>query len=517
MKIAKTTFLILLFFCSSALAQDVKVVTTIDTLSGHGEHDVGWIRSHLYDNWNFSIQGGLERYLGYQDLYGPLRNLFGGNVEMHLGRWIFPMVGIRGNIGIGHSNGFITKQNYMANRPALIIDYGHCEGTSTSTIISGNDVINGSLGGYYWTIDGNDNVFQQKWNYAYIGADFVVNLSFLRTFDKVDINTKLNHIVYAGYHIRIGMSEENPEKFSNFIGYSTSPNYRGFKNTNFANEGHIGYIFKYELTKHINLQADARLSLIEGDFDRERIPGVELFSPDLDFSATVGLSYDFNFRSDRSRHDYYVEQGIIPYNTISTPKYITYVQVEDLDVIQIIDTIFTVNYDTINDSVIITRYNDINTHYQAVHDWLNNYIPPTATIDSILMKRLLPYEMVFFDRDKWFIRDREEMKIARMARIMKAYPDHKFILYGSADSKTGTVQRNETLSQLRADVVYDRLVNDYGIPKEQLERKYLGGILDYEPFILNRTTVIIMDHPVVQREFEKMKAQHKAGGNVVEF
>lgn len=515
----KTFFVIIALFLLHATAQSQDVIskTTIDTVSGHGEHEVGWIRSHIYDNWSFSLQGGGNLYLAYQDFKGPLLDHLGGNVELHLGRWLFPMVGIRGNIGLGRSNGFITKESYLANRGELIKDYGNCEGSSTTSITSGNDIIKGALGGYYWTMDDNTDLFHQKWNYVYLGADLVVNLSFMKPFSRINMEQKWNHIVYAGYHIRVGLSENNPEKFSNFIGMSTSPAFKGFKNTNFANEGHIGYIFKYSLTNHINFHADARLSLIEGDFDRERLPGVELISPDLDFSAMVGLTYDFNFRSDKDRHDYYIEEGIIPYNTVSMPKFISYVQVEDLDVIMIVDTIFTVNYDTINDSVIITRYNDINTHYHAVNDWLSNYIPPTATLDSILMKRLLPYEMVFFDRDKWFIRDREEMKIAKMARLMKAYPDNKFLLYGSADSKTGTPQRNEFLSHNRADVVYDRLVNEYGIPPEQLERIYLGGILDYDPFILNRTTVIIMDHPVVKREFEKMKAQRKAGGNVVEF
>ena len=100
---------------------------------------------------------------------------------------------------------------------------------------------------------------------------------------------------------------------------------------------------------------------------------------------------------------------------------------------------------------------------------------------------------------------------------MKAYPDKTFYLYGSADSKTGTVKRNDFLSKNRADIVYNRLILEYGIPEKQLKREYLGGILDYDPFILNRTTVIIMDHPAVREGFEKMKAQRKAGGNVVEY
>ena len=136
-------------------------------------------------------------------------------------------------------------------------------------------------------------------------------------------------------------------------------------------------------------------------------------------------------------------------------------------------------------------------------------------LTDILLNQLLPYEMVFFNLDKWDILPDQEMKIDKMARIMKAYPDHKFLLYGSADSKTGTVKRNEFLSHRRADIIYDQLVYKYGIPESQLERFYLGGILDYTPFELNRATVIIMDHPTVKKAFEEMKQQGKAGGKEV--
>ena len=176
-----------------------------------------------------------------------------------------------------------------------------------------------------------------------------------------------------------------------------------------------------------------------------------------------------------------------------------------------------VNYDTIDDLVTMHTYDSLVTYYDTTHSNLVKPIPDDADLDSILLKRLLPYEMVFFDLDKWDIRAQEEMKIAKMARIMKAYPNRQFILYGSADSKTGTVKRNIFLSHNRADIVKNRLVIEYGIPESQLRCEYLGGILDYDPFILNRTTVIIMDHPVVRDAFEKMKAQRKAGGNVVEF
>lgn len=508
--------IVLLLLASTAMSQEEYYKSSTDTVRNRGEHNVGWIRSHILDNWYYSLQGGGHLYLGFEDLKGKFDDHIALDAEMHMGRWIFPMVGVRVGIGYANSHGFVSKESYLQNRDLMRKDFGYCEGNSGSIIISGPDTIYGSLGGYIWTTD-DENLFRQDWRYFNIGADLMINLSYMKKYSRVNINRKWNHLVYAGYNIRVGLSENNPEKFSNFIGYSTSEFYKGFKNTNFANEGHIGYIAKYSLTERLNIHSDIRLSILEGDFDRERIPGVETMAPDLDFSIMVGLSYDFNLRSERARRNYYVEHGIMPYNVGDMPKYVAYVQVEDLDVIQVLDTIIVTNYDTIDDLVTITHYDSLRYYYDTSHATLIKPIPEDADLDTILMKRLLPYEMVFFNLDKWDIRPQEEMKIAKMARIMKAYPNRKFILYGSADSKTGTVKRNNFLSHNRADIVKNRLIIEYGIPEDQIQCEYLGGILDYDPFILNRTTVIIMDHPAVRKAFMEMKEQRKAGGNVVEF
>ena len=246
----------------------------------------------------------------------------------------------------------------------------------------------------------------------------------------------------------------NPEKFSNRIGYSHD--WHMFKNTNFAAEGHLGYICRYALTPYFAVQGDARLSIMEGNFDRERITGVERMAPDIEFSLMAGICYDFNFRSKERRQKYYVEKNIIPYNTTEMPKFVAFIQQEDLDVVRYIDLITIVQYDTINDSVAILYHDTLVTRYKASSPSVEQYVPDSVSFDSIMMKRMLPYEMVFFDLDKWDIRPKEEMKIAKMARLMKAYPDKTFYLYGSADSKTGTVKRNDFLSKNRADSAYLR-------------------------------------------------------------
>ena len=120
-----------------------------------------------------------------------------------------------------------------------------------------------------------------------------------------------------------------------------------------------------------------------------------------------------------------------------------------------------------------------------------------------------------FEKDKWDILPSEEAKIEKMAYIMNLYPDFPFILAGSADSKTGSITRNEILSKRRANIIRDTLINHYGIAPERLTCQYRGGILDYLPIQLNRSTIIIMDHPYVKRLFEEIKKQGQAGGGTI--
>lgn len=464
-----------------------------DTLTKAGLHNVGWIRSHPLDNYFVNLQGGGQLYYGYEDMKGPFFDRLTGNVEFHVGRWTFPMMGYRFGAGLGYAHGFISQASYTANRTELIANGSY--GTSYGTSGEGN-----ALGCYYWPFDNDNTLLMQKWNYVYAGADLLVNLSNMKEYNRVNLDRRWNNIAYVGVAIRMGLSENHPEVTNQ---------------SNFAAEGKLGYIGRYYLTKNLSVYGDVRLSIIEGLFDREFLPDVEVLKPDLILNCHVGLSYEFNMRSQAKR-DYDYAQMYGDNGGAKSTKFKTFVQREDVDIINIVDSIIIYRTDTIDDVVTLNLIDSLENELRKIINVHTEAVGEDTPLDSILMKRLLPYEMVFFELDRWDIQGREELKIARMAQIMKAYPKATFILTGSADSATGTVNRNWFLSHNRADVVYNRLVEGYGIDPKQLKREYLGGIGDYEPFQLNRATVIIMDHKAVRKAFEEMKRQHRAGGGVSE-
>lgn len=449
-----------------------------------GEHGVGWVRSHFFDDWFLQAQGGGLLYYGTDDQLGPFKDHLTGAAEMHIGRRIFPMFGIRANLGYGYAHGFLRKDLYTRNS-ASILSHGYSGQCGT-------DAAGNTLGGYYW--DYNDELLIQKWKYFFFGVDLFLDLDFLKGADSYNPSKHWNHIVYAGVNRNYARSETDT--------------------TNRRAEAHIGYICKYNFNPRWSLYADFRGTAIERLFDREWVPEVETpsFGVDDIISAYIGLQYKFHIRTHEQRNLFTTQDTI--YATPAAVTHINYVKMEETIETHIKDTTVTYNVYNVPTDEAQQTINDLEEEIGEYDRMLKTRVM-NQPLDSIFINQLLPYEMVFFELDKWEILPTEEMKIDKMARIIKAYPKEKFLITGSADSKTGTPYRNDFLSHQRADVVRDILVDQYGVDPNQLELEYLGGILDYKPFQLNRCTVIIMDHPTVKAAFEEMKQAGQAGGRDV--
>lgn len=75
-------------------------------------------------------------------------------------------------------------------------------------------------------------------------------------------------------------------------------------------------------------------------------------------------------------------------------------------------------------------------------------------------------EDVFFDFDKYNLRDDSRSALQANARLLKENSNYKLVLEGHCDER-GTVEYNLALGQRRADAVLDYLV-DLGVPPSQL-------------------------------------------------
>ena len=98
---------------------------------------------------------------------------------------------------------------------------------------------------------------------------------------------------------------------------------------------------------------------------------------------------------------------------------------------------------------------------------------------------------IFFKIGKAKINAEGMVNIKLMAKAMKKYPEAKYKIAGFADKGTGSASFNQTLSEKRAQAVYDALVAE-GVNPNQLEKVAMGGTDPmFEKAYLNR--VVIME------------------------
>ena len=100
-------------------------------------------------------------------------------------------------------------------------------------------------------------------------------------------------------------------------------------------------------------------------------------------------------------------------------------------------------------------------------------------------------ENVYFELNKSILRDSELPKVEHIIAVLNQFPEAVVSLTGYADKKTGSVKRNQVLSEQRAKVVFDYLVS-LGVPAEKLETSANGGVgpIFFNNDVLSRTVII---------------------------
>ena len=99
---------------------------------------------------------------------------------------------------------------------------------------------------------------------------------------------------------------------------------------------------------------------------------------------------------------------------------------------------------------------------------------------------------VFFEIGKTELSPQELFHLDFYVKNVIALDEDKvFTLTGYADKQTGSKKRNQQLSQMRVDYVYDLLQTKYNIPAERLVVKAAGSDVDrWNDPLLNRCVVL---------------------------
>jgi outer membrane protein OmpA-like peptidoglycan-associated protein len=111
-------------------------------------------------------------------------------------------------------------------------------------------------------------------------------------------------------------------------------------------------------------------------------------------------------------------------------------------------------------------------------------------VEKYINKEIPASTAVFFDINKATLSQKDKARLSLYADDIKNV-DGKFVVAGYADKKTGSVKRNQTLSEQRAKAVYDYLIS-LGVPASKLETTANGGVdpIFFNNDVLSRTVII---------------------------
>ncbi len=101
---------------------------------------------------------------------------------------------------------------------------------------------------------------------------------------------------------------------------------------------------------------------------------------------------------------------------------------------------------------------------------------------------------IFFEINKWDIRDSEAGKLQEVADFLKANPNAKVNVVGYADVQTGNAKINDRLASQRADVVVKAFIEQYEIDAARITYDSKGDREQpFEVNEMNRVSIVIAE------------------------
>ena len=276
------------------------------------------------------------------------------------------------------------------------------------------------------TLDQGEGLYQQKFGYMYFHGDFLWNIS--------------NAI--GGY---------KETRFWNFVPYAHAGYFRayGLDGTDYYNNeiaAGVGLLHNLRLVERLDLIIDMKATVVNG-----RVSGSDgvAFIP----SVTMGLAVDLGW------------PGFVRTSTILGA-------VETAAV----DQMAALEAAAIALELANATLEQENQQLQNANGKLNDQVKALKKNQSDMTaadfyKGLSPVT-VYFNIGQTVLTKDEMQHLEYAAKNILAKADKQAKVYitvmGSADSNTGTVKRNQTLSQERGKYVADLLTSKYGISKDRL-------------------------------------------------
>ncbi len=282
------------------------------------------------------------------------------------------------------------------------------------------------------------NGYEQKMNLNQVRADLMWNLSNAISGYRADRFWDIAPYVGFGW-----------------MWNATEHKVGGSKHRNNELAATVGIYSMFRLTQALDLTLDINNAYVNERFDGETGGSRQEYVA----SAALGLAYNFRNREFSRAH---AAVDVTPYNN----------KIKDL-----------------NNA--LAAANAKNADLKKALDEANNRPAKEVVVKGKDVVAPSPVAL-FFPIGRSKLDETQLMNLKYFVEAVKnADPARKFTVTGSADSATGSKAGNNRLGEARMKVIYDLLVNKYGIDKDRIITENLGGTDIYgKPNKLNRCVVI---------------------------
>lgn len=275
-------------------------------------------------------------------------------------------------------------------------------------------------------MDAEQGMYAQKFGYMYVHGDFLWNIS----------------NAFSGY---------KETRFWNFVPYMHAGYFRtyGLDGVDFADNeiaGGVGLLHNLRLVDRLDLIVDMRGTVVNGR--AHGADGVAILP-----SVTMGLAVDLGWP-----------------NFVRTSTVVGALEVANAEKFAILETA-AIALEAANLALEEENANLANANAALTKENAELKKKPAGMDYTTFFEAMSP-ATVYFEIGQTVLNDKEMEHLDFIAKNLIASADKKTKIYltllGTADGNTGTLRRNQHLSEARAKYVYDMLTDKYGISKDRL-------------------------------------------------
>lgn len=282
------------------------------------------------------------------------------------------------------------------------------------------------------------------------------------------VNTETDHHTYNYWAIHedvtfnlsnllCGYNEKRVWNFIPYVGLGVATKWNDGKNADIYYT--FGLLNNFRVSKHVQIFADLSIGATEGSIDQA--------NPDN----------WANYKKNKMRHwdkDVRLDVGV----TYNLGK-CTWDKVPDVDALMAMNK---EQMDALNQSI-----KEQQEENSRLREMLAN--AKNQTVEKSSTKFVGTTSSVFFNINSAKVASRKDLvNVKELAEYAKAN-NSKIVVTGYADSKTGSAEYNQKLSEKRAETVANELVK-MGVNRDNIITEAKGGVMNLSPFSYNRRATV---------------------------